>query len=253
MASIYTLVDDIYQLIENSPYPDGEEDSFISLVKSPLLNESSFNLVLNTLYRERKVDSLRFSNMGVDCSRRLYHIKNKSPTDKLTGDVYMKFDLGHFAESYVLALAHLSGHKVEYTQRELNYRGVEGHCDAVIDGMLVDIKTAHPFAVSKFKKGLTEENDGFGYLRQLGRYLMALNEEGLVKYPDKAAFLIYDKGSSKLHLDIHDFDVSKEKIMFDNAIEKAESVNEPPKPSWAKKSHTFCQYCPVKTHCYRKQ
>ena len=51
----------------------------------------------------------------------------------------------------LLFFVRLSGHKVEAEQKEVKVDGIVGHMDCVIDGEVVDVKTASGYAFKKFK------------------------------------------------------------------------------------------------------
>ena len=63
--------------------------------------------------------------------------------------------------------------------------------DCVIDGEVVDIKTASGFAFKKFRDGTLAEDDAFGYMAQLAGYEQA---EGT----KNGGFLALNKESGEL-------------------------------------------------------
>ena len=182
-----TLVDDIYGVFETGkPTPEDTK----------VLGEDVARVVSEQFAERRPY--LRLSNFGKSCRRQLwYSINTPELGEKLSGATRLKFLIGHITEAVVLWLAGLAGHSVTRKQEEVIVNGVKGHIDGLIDGELVDVKTASPPAFKKFEAGLTEETDGFGYLNQLGAYATALGAR-------TKSFLAVEKVLGKLHLDRHD-------------------------------------------------
>ena len=77
-------------------------------------------------------------------------------------------------EQLYLYLAKEAGHEVTDEQREVEVDGVKGHIDAIIDGVVVDLKSASSFGYQKFKNGTVEQDDPFGYVAQLAGYANVL-------------------------------------------------------------------------------
>jgi CRISPR/Cas system-associated exonuclease Cas4 (RecB family) len=103
----------------------------------------------------------------------------------------MRFFYGHILEAILLYLCKEAGHKVKDRQLEVELEGVKGHIDAVIDGALVDVKSASDYSFKKFKSGSLENNDPFGYIAQISGYMEALDlEEG--------GFLTINKNSGEI-------------------------------------------------------
>jgi hypothetical protein len=167
------------------------------------------------------------------------------------GSAYIKFLIGHVTEAVVLFLARLAGHSVTREQEEVNLHGVSGHLDAVIDGDLVDVKSASPYSFKKFEAGLKPESDSFGYLGQLGSYGHALGTS-------RGHFLAVDKVLGKLHLDTHDLpekDYEKEvndvrSILAHNEPPERGFEDEPEGASGNRKLCTVCSYCEFKDTCW---
>ncbi|GAG19460.1 unnamed protein product, partial [marine sediment metagenome] len=147
--------------------------------------------------------------------------------------------------------------------------GITGHRDCIIDGMLVDVKSASPFSFAKFKGGLQYKDDAFGYLTQLGSYLLASQEDDRLTCKDRAAFLVMDKVSGQLHLDYHTFTQedfydleetvnSRIQILSDPSTVPTKGFhpidqNKPNAKGWVngnKKLGVNCSYCPFKQHCW---
>ena len=68
-----------------------------------------------------------------------------------------------------------------------------GHQDAIIDGVLVDCKSASGRSFDKFSKHTLADDDPFGYIAQISAYAQANDI-------DKSAFLVIDKSTGKVCL-----------------------------------------------------
>lgn len=210
------------------------------------------------------------SNIGTPCIRKLWLEKNH-PDLKIpfTPATFAKFQFGDLTEEYLLCLVELSGHTITGRQDEFEIQGIQGHRDCVIDGMLVDVKSASSRSFEKFKEGLTEENDTFGYLPQLLSYLKLAKDDPLVIIKDRAAFLVFDKQHGHICLDIHelnpefDFDeyyIEKKELLASDRIPDRAFL---PKPDGYKNKDkvfvpngnelldTACSYCEMKHACYQ--
>ncbi|MAH48624.1 hypothetical protein CMI37_22555, partial [Candidatus Pacearchaeota archaeon] len=97
--------------------------------------------------------TLRMSNIGKPNRQLWYDMKSKAKTKSFSAPVQIKFLYGHILEEVVLFLARLAEHEVTSEQKEVNVDGIKGHMDCMIDGEVVDVKTASGFAFKKFKDG----------------------------------------------------------------------------------------------------
>jgi hypothetical protein len=203
--------------------------------------------------------TLRFSNIGHPCVRKLWLEKNY-PLEKIPfrPETLLKFAFGDLTEEYILFLAELAGHKIEHRQATVKTNGIVGHIDVVIDGELVDVKSASKYSFEKFKAGLTPDVDSFGYIPQLLSYLDALKDTGYCR-PDRAHFLVFDKERGHLHLDTH---TVQEEHDWPEFFEKRKAVvNGPDMPdrtfdpvpegkSGNMKLGVNCSYCDFKKKCH---
>jgi len=257
MKTIDTLVSDIYAVFDN---PDlvitqEEADAFgrelSGIIKDRLLSST----------QERK-PTIRMSNVGETCTRKLwYNINKPQNTEKLPPPTRIKFLFGDILESLLLFLAKKAGHTVEGQQDELTFEGVVGHRDAVIDGVLVDVKSASTYSFKKFEEGLNDDNDAFGYRTQLGVYLESSQEDPLVKEKDKAAFLVIDKTLGNITLSMMKRDVStnwKQKINYTKyeVMQKYPPVRTIKDVEEGKSGNRAlsvkCSYCNEKVQCWPK-
>lgn len=197
--------------------------------------------------------TLRLSNLGKPDRQLWYEINSKQPKEELPFEARMKFLFGDILEELLLFLAEEAGHEVSGRQDVLDLEGIKGHRDAVIDGVLVDVKSASPFSYKKFKEGLKPEDDAFGYLTQLNNYHQASKDVD----PDKMGFLVIDKTLGHVHLDMHkpqkeDYRVlaKYKKEMVKGPIPDRCYPDEPEGASGNRKLSTPCSYCPFKQECW---
>lgn len=187
MPTIDTLIPDIYRMISN------KNGWFTDDIANALGTEISTRLKVQLGERFEK-PTLRLSRMGPTCPKALWHsIHTPDEAEALPAWAEIKFSYGHILEALVLALARAAGHSVTGEQDVLYLDGIKGHRDAVIDGCLVDVKSASSPSFKKFKDGSIRENDSFGYLDQLDGYMVASSGDPLVKVVDRAYLLAIDK------------------------------------------------------------
>ncbi len=186
MANIKTLVKDIENVLLNGAITtDDHIEKFGSLVA---------NTIYSRLNETRREFTLRLSNIGHPCVRKLWLDKHKPDgKEPLRASAKLKFLFGDLIELLVLFLADLSGHEVKDEQKERMLYGIKGHSDATIDGELVDAKSASSFSFNKFRAGLTPDGDAFGYLGQLGGYHKSAQDDPAVSNKEQAHFLVVDK------------------------------------------------------------
>jgi hypothetical protein len=246
-----TLVEDIYNKIgvladgEHMELDEATIDKFGESMKEVLYNWSHPAPRGNT--------TLRMSNVGRKERQLWYDMKTEGTPERMPPSLFIKFLYGHLLEEVVLLLVKLSGHEVTGEQKEITVSGIKGHIDCLIDGEVVDIKTASGFAFKKFKDGTLAENDAFGYMAQLAGYEEA---EGT----SNGGFLALNKESGELALyrpDNFDKPNIKKKI---SSIKKAVKLSTPPErcynPIPDGKSGNMqlakgCVYCRHKFECYK--
>ena len=214
-------------------------------------------LILSRFANEEKTPSIRMSNIGKPLRQLWYEInaeKNNIIPEKISGEAKFKFFYGHLLEAIVLYLAEVSGHKVERLQEEIEVDGVKGHIDAVIDGVLVDVKSCSSYSFNKFKSGALFQDDPFGYVAQLSGYAFALDLP--------AAWVAIDKVSGEICIlelppdKIKEYDVIKRiqkvRTAVDMAVEPERCYEDiPHNKSGNRKLSIGCSYCPFKQHCWR--
>lgn len=243
MKNISTLVQDIYDVLEHGKV-ELDEVKLAEMIKRRLEHKQSGA-------------TLRMSNFGTPCQKKLwYQVNRPDMAETLPAYVRLNFLMGDIAEEVVLALATQAGHTVTGEQDELSIAGVKGHRDAIIDGVLVDVKTANGRGFEKFKYHKVETDDPFGYHSQLGLYLAGSQEDVSVK--NQAAFLAFNKERGHLALDTYTYpqkdwtaDIEAKKKMVELPWPPDRGFQaEPHNKSGNMKLCTACSYCPFKKDCW---
>ena len=182
-----SLIEDIYDLFLR-------DDTKVSEEGAHEFGLSLAAIIKDRLEAKRREPYLRFSNIGSDCDRKLhYQINHPELGEALPPEVHLKFLFGDILEALLLFLAKEAGHRVEGQQGRMAFEGLEGSRDAVIDGSLVDVKSASSYSFRKFANEELEGNDPFGYTKQLGLYLEASQDDPIVTNKDSAFFFVIDK------------------------------------------------------------
>lgn len=210
--------------------------------------------IADRLEEVRGESYLRMSNLGKGDRQLYYEMKTSEPKEVLTASTLIKFMFGDILELMLLYLAEEAGHVVTHKQEKVEVDGVVGSCDAVIDGVLVDCKSASSFAYLKFKNGTLAENDSFGYMEQLAGYSAGLG--GL-----DGAFLAIDKTLGHICLDYHPIE-ELETYRITDRIQHLKGVLAsdvlpdrcyPDKPDGESGNRALgvnCSYCPFKFKCW---
>lgn len=176
--SIHTLVKDIQDHLSNDP--DFLQDVGRLLVEHPPNKE--------------RQPTLRLSQMGDRCPKALWHsLHTPELAEPLPPGAKFKYSFGHMIEAAAITLAKQAGHEVTGEQDELTCCGITGHRDCVIDGCVVDVKSASSFSFAKFKDKSIATEDSFGYLSQLDGYLLASRGDPLVRDSERGYLLAVDK------------------------------------------------------------
>ena len=246
-----TLVEDIYNkigVLADGEHIDLDPDSIEQF------GESMKEILYKWSHPEPRGDAtLRMSNIGRKSRQLWFDMKSEGTPERMPPSLFIKFLYGHLLEEIVIFLIKLSGHDVTDEQKEIKVSGIKGHMDCVIDGEVVDIKTASGYAFKKFKDGTLAENDMFGYMAQLAGYEQAQGT-------DKGGFLALNKESGELALyrpDNFDKPNIKKKI---TDIKKAVKLSTPPELCYSPvpdgKSGNMqlpreCTYCRHKFECHK--
>lgn len=251
MKTLDTLVEDIYGLFDpDTDHNCNEEnlDAFANNIK---------DLVRSRLKRYTPPSSpLRFSSLGKK-NRQLWYEAHPEAGSKeaLLPKTYLKFMYGDVIEQLLLLLVKEAGHTVEQEQATVVVDGVEGHIDAIIDGVVVDVKSASPYGFKKFEQNTVLQDDDFGYVEQLAGYSNVLA-------PGKdAAWLAMDKVGGDIAVSILPETVIRhyqpeERI---NELREVIQKDQPPErcyedvpdgASGNRKLVSGCSYCAHKFRCW---
>jgi hypothetical protein len=193
---IETLIPDIYKLL------GGSHVNLTSLQASDLGTDIA-NAVQRSL-GEQERRGLRLSGLGYSCPCALWHRINRPETaEPLPPYARIKFTYGHIIEHLIICLAKAAGHEVTGEQDAVIVDGVSGHRDCVIDGCIVDVKSAASRSFVKFRDKTIAQDDPFGYLDQLDGYAVGSLDDPLVRVKDYAYLLAVDKTLGHLALYEH--------------------------------------------------
>lgn len=246
MKHITTLVQDIYNLFESGAV---DKNAFDKMLQAPINHEE----------RGSEQHLLRMSNIGTTCERELwYKVNAKDQGTPFRAPHLIKFMFGDILESFLLQLAVMAGHSVEGTQDQVEINGVKGHRDAIIDGYLVDVKSASTYSFRKFEEGLNPDNDPFGYIEQINLYLESSKDDPRLIHKDKAYWLVIDKTLGNICLseapiiqrDWHKFVEHKRNVVSTKNPPIRVIPPEPDGKSGNMKLGTKCSYCAFIHKCY---
>ena len=256
MKNINTLVDDINSVLKaKGGWTEAINEAFMKDMGETAKRRLSPS-------EETRAKTLRMSNVGQPCKRKLWYYVNLPTTieSELTPATHLKFFYGDIIETLVLNLAKAAGHDVQGEQDEISVEGIKGHRDCVIDGMVVDIKSASSMSFDKFKYGRLKTEDPFGYIGQLTGYLAAAQDDPLVTNKNEAAFLAIDKQHGHIVLDVYDLrdevaDFNEElkttKALVDSASVPNRAFEDIPEgKSGNMKLCAACSYCDYKDFCW---
>ena len=176
MKSVYTLVDDIYKLMETKEVAEGVDleaaiETFGENVKDLMRKE----------FGEKRSDNrkLRMSNIGRE-DRYLWNVYNDvEKSDDIQGHTYVKFLYGHLIEEMLLFLTRAAGHEVTDEQKKCEVNGITGSMDCKIDGIVTDVKSVSTYGFRKFKDVTLAYDDPFGNVAQIKGYAYS---EGASKF-----------------------------------------------------------------------
>ena len=247
MKKLESLVEDIYGLFESGKNVEEKNLEIFAENLKDLLRDRLAS------YGKERQGYLRMSSVGKPTRQVWYEIQG-APGEDLRPNTLIKFLYGDLIEELVLFLAREAGHSVEQQQATVELDGVKGHIDAVIDGCVVDVKSASKFAFKKFKDGTLPGNDPFGYMKQLAGYSTALEMDG--------AFLAMNKESGELTLLAYDQKFLEMEFPSARIQEQREALEKDTPPercydavpdgkSGNMKLSVGCSYCRFKEHCWQ--
>ncbi len=243
MASIETLVEDIYDL-----YRNGKKDLDHEALSK--MGDNMAKAVARSIEQAGEIPEvrLRMSAIGKpECQ--FWYDYHGAPREQLQPHTLIKFVFGHLIEELVLYLAHEAGHEVSDQQKQVMLDGVPGSMDAKIDGVLTDVKSASKYSFAKFQAGDLGD-DSFGYIDQISGYATAEGE-------DKAAFVAVGKELGNICvMPVNELSNVRERIAY---LKEVVASDEPPArcydavpdgKSGNMKLDVVCSYCDFKKTCW---
>lgn len=263
MAVIDDLIPDIYTLLrERVDFldPEGIADFGVSVAKHLQ------NSLETQAPREPRPGVLYPSDIGKPCIRQIWYKKNYPELGrKILPHTEIKFFMGDFGEELLLYLAKEAGHEVELEQEQVDYEvsgiQIRGRIDAVIDGVIVDVKTTSPYSFDAWNgKELDDRSDKFGYRWQVEAYR---HSDQLMKFSHNPGRLfLLDKQNGKLGL------ASVPMVPYPDFTRRVTTIaqtldkSDPPprafpaedrKTAPGKYLNIACQYCDFNKECWKER
>lgn len=252
MTKIDTLQKDIYNLLSHPEKYKIDDKTF-----------DDFGKMVSQLMKDRLTEQKVRNYISMSCfnepDRKLwYRVNEPEKAEELEPNVYLKFLYGDLVELLVLFLAKASGHDVKGEQEKVSYQGIPGTRDAVIDGRIVDVKSANSRGMYKFKNNALRMDDPFGYLDQIMLYGATSIGDDKVTDKENVSFVAVDKELGHIVLDTYpvehvpsDAEIKRKYMMVaDKKPERCyEDVEEG--KSGNRKLGLQCSYCAFKNDCWK--
>ncbi len=203
MAHISTLVADINNLLEKGKKIDDADYAELGKELADVVQRA-------LLRQEDRINNsaVRVSNVGKPCLLQVWRREHEpEKATSLDGKTALKFMYGNLIETIVLFLAEQSGHNVFLRQFPVEIGDITGHIDCIIDGQLVDVKSASGYSFQKFKNHEVPKDDLFGYMAQLSLYHAGIFNLAHAEFeidPEYASFLAVNKETGEILLDTYD-------------------------------------------------
>lgn len=243
MKAIDTLVGDIYTLLDQ-----GME---VSQESAERLGGRIAQKIATSLRRplENRPPTLRLSNVGKPCKRQVWYEIHGVEGEPLAPHTRMKFLFGDILEELLLFLAEQAGHTVADRQEALEIEGVRGHIDAVIDDVLVDVKSTTTRSFSKFEQG-DMGDDPFGYVTQLDAYAhaKAAKRKGWLAIDKQLGHIVFAERTDDTAV-VADIQRTKALMALDTPPDRGFDPI-PEGKSGNMKLPITCSYCAFKHTCY---
>ena len=267
LKHIDTLVSDVYKVLGGEGDWTSEIKKFVSSGMEELIETRFINPEVRKL-------ALSPSSLGEICQRKLWYKFNTEHKDNVSSGMIGTFFYGDLVELVLIGMIKASGHSIEGLQERVTIDTMTGSIDCIIDGMLVDIKSASGFGFTKFKKHNLKEDDPYGYISQLSSYLYGLQNDTRITNKNTAAFLVVNKERFELILDVYDLteEVANKSKELEEAKALISSPTPPERPKWKfldkekepyysedeedgsnRKLGKTCSYCPYKFTCWNNE
>ena len=251
MKSINTVVADIQQVLAGGVEVPQE--------RSTLFGERLGSFLAERLQDNAPRGTLRMSNFANPDCKLWYTVNNTELGEPLSPEARLKFNYGDIIEEYICFLIEQSDHDLRHRQLEVQYEGIVGHIDGILDGVLVDVKSCSPRTFDKFRYHQLERDDPFGYLDQLSLYATALQDHEDLLVKKQIAFLAVDKVDGRVCLDVYNV---KQKDYKSEIIRKTGMLKGDRRPPRQYRPTPFgasgnqrlpmeCSYCPFFRDCWK--
>ena len=255
MPTIDTLVEDIERLLTQT------QEGKSSVLSEDVLGKFGGAIALHAHdltqeRRERKPNTIYYSEIGQACARKLwYGVHKPQEGEALRANTLNKFFYGNVLEESVLLLAEAAGHNVQDRQKPRVMTSSEwrisGRLDAVIDGVLVDVKSCSPYSFKSIVNGELEKEDHFGYLTQLSLY-----NGVFIPGWGRQGFLLVDKQNGDIAFKDYPWRPSNQ--LLSDRMAALSSTTPPPRhgpgvpdgTSGNRKLPVICSYCKFKQMCW---
>ncbi len=269
--TIDTLAEDVLSQLNSY-----DTDSLLELV--PKLDQFGVDVSkaivrqMGNRVKVRDPRTLYASEIGKPCHRQIWYSYHKPElAEKMAPHTYLKFLYGDVLEELLLFLAEASGHTVEHKQHSCvaEYTSpdtgkvwhIRGRLDAVIDGCIVDVKSASSYSFRKFStSGALRDDDPFGYIPQINFYDDGTVGSKTVAPESGLYFFVINKETGKLLVVEVETYINTHTAVIPPLVEALEGDIEVLKrmPTKVEKNGNEglcvnCQYCPYKKTCWGKK
>lgn len=205
----------------------------------------------------RESGIIRASEVGAidTCPRKFWYMLNTPDAGEgFNYNTRIKFMYGDIIEEVVLTLAKAAGHDVQMEQapfeKGLRWRGwkIKGHIDAVIDGVLVDVKSTTSYGMKDFLAG--RGGLKFGYRAQLNVYadMAGIADKGWIPVDKQSGKLAYV--TEYATYDVASLYADAERIIATAKVETLSPRLDTVTDGGNKKLSTECSYCQFKNSCW---
>lgn len=200
---------------------------------------------------EREMGTLRASELGEECSRKLWYRSRQYKEPIPEPRILRLFDRGHKEEDRVLEWLNGIGCEIWDQQKQVRYKDFfTGHIDGLVIGVpevpskthLLEVKTYND---KNFKK-LQKEGVPFQHKVQMQIYMYLL---GI----DRVLYIAVNKNDDDLHIER----IKLDKEFAEAQLIKAERIifmeKEPERIGPGNESFFKCKWCGMRDICYRKE
>lgn len=214
---------------------------------------------------KRDPHTIYASELGSRCFRQIYYrVNHPELAEPISPHMQIKFFYGDIIEELVLTLAKEAGHRVESEQLTVELDApitlpagaglltipikVRGRIDAIIDGVVVDVKSVSPRGFEEFEMGDGGKKFGYGSQLQVYSEALGIREKG---------FLVADKqnGHVKYFEDRNDYKVLDKAVVvgavLTGPMPTSRMFTKPYGTSGNQALCVECQYCPFKKDCWK--